>query len=327
MSGGRGSRVIHLVLLLITMSTSSRLSFFSSVFDTVRQKEGAGFYVRRAIGKHLDPFLMLDHMGPTKYGPREAVGAPDHPHRGFQTVTYVIEGQFEHLDSTGHQGVLSEGDVQWMNAGSGVIHSETPSKAFFESGGVMEGFQLWVNVPRKWKMSPPDYQEYPAASIPKYTQADGVDVRVIAGEHRNTSAAIRTLSPIMYLDVRLQPGRHESFRIPPKQQGLVYIYRGSGLVSNEHLVLGKCALIGASEQERQLEASAEENQELRFLLITGTPIGEPVVQYGPFVMNTQEEIQQAFRDYQSGRLAPPMHGAEERIRQAQEAVARQRGEL
>ena len=281
-----------------------------------QQREGGGFLVRRPIGGemgHCDPFLMLDHAGPVDYGPGEAVGAPDHPHRGFETVTYVISGAIQHKDSAGNSGKLGDGWVQWMTAGSGVVHSEMPSDEVMEKGGRAEGFQLWVNLPAKDKMVAPRYQDTPPEHIPIATSQEGrVWIKVIAGESLGTKATIETRTPMMYLDIHLQPGTVFTQPVPEDFEGFAYVWFGSGYLGEAKQLakLGQAGILGDGGEFR-MEASAEE--EFRVLLIAGKPLKEPIASYGPFVMNTWEEIQQAFADYQSGRLGA-IEGAEERHR-------------
>ena len=306
------------------MSTTTRS--ISKLVTAHQQREGGGFLVTRPIGgeiKECDPFLMLDHMGPSNYGPGEAVGAPDHPHRGFETVTYLIDGSMQHKDSAGNSGLLREGWVQWMTAGSGVVHSEMPSDEVLEKGGQSEGFQLWVNLPAKDKMIPPRYQDTPADSIPIATDQDGkVWVKVIAGESLGKKAVIDTRTPIMYLDIRLQPKTVFVQPVPKSYNGFVYVWRGCGYLGSERapVSMNQVGLLGKGDEVR-LEAS--ENEEVRILLIAGEPIGEPVSRYGPFVMNTWEEIQQAFSDYRSGKLGK-IQGAEERYAATEAAVQKQK---
>eukprot|EP00741_Cyanophora_paradoxa_P018111 tig00021037_g17487.t1 len=296
------------------------------LITSMKMKEGGGFIVRRPVGSgglsSVDPLLMLDHMGPVEYGPGEAVGAPDHPHRGQETVTYILEGELQHKDSAGHTGVLQSGDVQWMTAGRGVVHSEMPSDRIIREGGRIEGFQLWVNLPRVDKMMPPRYQDIRASSIPTATSPDGkVTVRVVAGESMGHKAVIDTRTPIMYLDIALAPGAEFTQPVPPDFNAFAYVFRGA-------------ALFGPAGQEREAkESDAVElgpgdslrmlggDQGARLLLIGGRPINEPVVWHGPFVMNAREEIEQAMQDYRAGRLGA-IEGAEERYRQTEAARAR-----
>ena len=289
-----------------------------------QQREGGGFLVRRPIGgaqQQCDPFILLDHLGPVEYGPGEAIGAPDHPHRGFETVSYVISGEMEHKDSAGNSGVLRDGWVQWMTAGSGVVHSEMPSKEVLERGGRVEGFQLWVNLPAREKMIPPRYQDTPAERIPVVTEQDGrVWVKVIAGESLGKRAVIETRTPIMFLDVHLQPRAVFMQPVPQDFEGFAYVWKGSGYLGQgrEPAKLGQAAIMDDGEEFR-IEAAAEEA--VHVLFIAGKPLRESVVAHGSFVMNTMEEIKQAMVDYQSGKLGS-IEGAEERYRET--AAAREK---
>jgi redox-sensitive bicupin YhaK (pirin superfamily) len=278
------------------------------VITAQHQLEGAGFKVRRpfpAPGLELvDPFLLLDEMGPMDYAPGEAVGAPDHPHRGFETVTYVQEGEFEHEDSAGHRGRIGPGDVQWMTAGRGVVHSEMPSRRIQERGGRVHGFQLWVNLPRAEKMMPPRYQEVPAAGIPGAASPDGkARVRVIAGEALGVRAAIDTRTPILYQDWTLEPGAAIAQPVPEGHAGFVYVFRGSAEAGSNKRALadGQLGILGPGTSI-ELSVPAGNPEAARILLVAGQPLREPVARYGPFVMNTRAEIIQAVTDFQSGRL-------------------------
>jgi redox-sensitive bicupin YhaK (pirin superfamily) len=277
-----------------------------SVIDTIRTLEGGGFPVRRPFPTpqlmQVDPFLLLDHLGPVTWGPGEGIGAPDHPHRGFETVTYLLSGGFQHKDSAGHKGKLTPGDVQWMTAGSGVVHSELPSDEFMLDGGVMHGFQIWVNLPKRDKMMKPRYQEIPAARIPQASSADGkVKVRVIAGESLGKKAVIETRTPIMYLHFTIQPGGEIVQPVPADHTALAYVIDGvlRAGPDGRHVKEGQMALLGSGNSIR---LAAHEPAAANFLLLTGVPLNEPVARYGPFVMNTRAEIEQAFEDYKAGRL-------------------------
>ena len=278
-----------------------------------RQREGAGFIVRRPVPTQgldtVDPFLLLDEMGPVDYGPGEAVGAPDHPHRGFETITYMIEGEFEHEDSAGHRGTLRPGDVQWMTAGGGIVHSEMPSKEIRAKGGRVHGFQIWVNLPAKLKMTRPRYQEVPSARIPEAKTADGrARVRVVAGEALGVHAVIDTYLPIVYQDWTIDAGADVAVPLAREEQAMAYVFRGSVAVGDEGREIGdgQLAILGAGDAVRFRGAAGGG----RLLLLAGVPIREPVARYGPFVMNTQEEIFQAVRDYQSGRMGEITRTAE-----------------
>jgi len=267
------------------------------------QLEGEGMIVTRPFPTarldQLDPFLLLDRMGPATHGPGEAKGAPDHPHRGFETVTYVLEGAIEHRDSQGNHGRIGAGDVQWMTAGSGVIHSELPSEEIRRDGGRMHGFQLWVNLPRRDKMMKPRYQELRAAEIPTATSADGkITVTVIAGESLGTKATIDTRTPITYLHVRLAAGARFTQPIPKTYNAFAFVIRGEATFGDRAARENDAVLFESDGDE--VSISSESGAEL--LLIGGVPLHEPVARYGPFVMNTPGEIRQAMIDYQTGRF-------------------------
>src|SRR5437899_1918425 len=256
--------------------------------------EGAGFLVHRPFPSgtlsDFDPFLLLDEMGPMDVRPGEAKGAPDHPHRGFETVTYMLSGSFRHKDSQGHEGKLAAGDVQWMTAGRGVIHSEEPSKEFQQTGGTLHGVQLWVNLPKADKMIRPHYQEIPAEKIPSARTSDGnVAVRVVAGESLGARAVIETRTPIFYLDFLLKPGGKVVQPVARDFNAFAYVVEGPVPFERDG-------------DEIRIEAPLENQSSSRVLLIGGRPLNEPIARYGPFVMNTPQEIRQAFEDYRSGRM-------------------------
>jgi len=279
-----------------------------SVIDSIHTLEGGGFPVRRPFPTRdlmqFDPFLLLDHLGPVTWGPGEGIGAPDHPHRGFETVTYLLSGGFQHKDSAGHAGKLTPGDVQWMTAGSGVVHSELPSDEFMRDGGVMHGFQIWVNLPARDKMIIPRYQEIPRDGIPEGSSADGkVTVRVIAGESLGQKAVIETRTPIYFLHFTIQPGGELAQTIPTGFNALVYVISGDVNAGREQKRIreGQMAALGDGDNVH-LSVASDASGYADFLLLAGQPLKETVARYGPFVMNTREEIDQAFRDYQSGRM-------------------------
>jgi redox-sensitive bicupin YhaK (pirin superfamily) len=280
----------------------------AGIVNSIETLEGGGFLVRRPFPKssfsEFDPFLLLDEMGPVTVAPNEAKGAPDHPHRGFETVTYMLSGEMEHKDSHGHAGKLSPGDVQWMTAGAGVVHSEMPSAEFQRAGGKLHGFQLWVNLPREDKMMQPRYQEIPAAHIPTAQSQDGlVSVRVIAGEALGARAVIETITPIMYLHFTIQPGGRVSQAVPRGYNAFAYIVDGEGLfgVDEERGSDGQMVMFSPDGDDVTV-VNPESGTTLELLLIAGVPLNEPVVRYGPFVMNTKEEIYQAIEDYRNGRM-------------------------
>ncbi|MDQ2854891.1 MAG: pirin family protein [Acidobacteriota bacterium] len=281
----------------------------AGMVNSIETLEGEGFLVRRPFPKasfsEFDPFLLLDEMGPMNVAPGEAKGAPDHPHRGFETVTYLLAGDMEHKDSRGHAGRLRPGDVQWMTAGAGVVHAEMPSLQFARDGGRMHGFQLWVNLPQSDKMMNPRYQEIPNSEIPKATSADGlVKVSVIAGEAMGKKAVIETRTPIIYLHYRIKPGGASTQEVPGAYNAFAYVVGGEGLfgAEGERAGDGQMVLYAQDGNEVRIENPAAANTTLEVLLIAGVPLNEPVARYGPFVMNTQAEIDQAIADYRQGKM-------------------------
>ena len=279
------------------------------VVESVHAVEGGGFTVRRpfptASLDFFDPFLLLDEMGPAETKPGEAKGAPDHPHRGFETVTYLLSGGMQHRDSAGNAGQLNPGDVQWMTAGAGVIHSETPTPAFQATGGRSHGFQLWVNLPSRDKMMKPRYQDVPSESIPVVTSDDGlVRVKVIAGESLGARAVIDTRTPITYLHFTIKPGGRVAQPVPSSFNTFVYVAEGEPAAGAPPRALrpGDMAIFGAEGDTVALSVPADAARPADVLLIAGEPLHEPVARYGPFVMNTRAEIIEAIEDFQSGRF-------------------------
>jgi redox-sensitive bicupin YhaK (pirin superfamily) len=291
---------------LATATRSQPRAALRSV-PALRTTEGGGFVVHRPFPTRLmadfDPFLLLDEMGPVDYAPGEAKGAPDHPHRGFETVTYALDGQFGHKDSAGHSGTLNPGDVQWMTAGAGVIHSEMPDPEFTRRGGRVHGIQLWVNLPRRDKMIAPRYQEIPAGKIPEASSADGqVRVKVIAGEALGVKALIETRTPILYQHFTLAPGAKVTSAVPAGFRVFAYALSGAGYYGPQKLEAEARHMVIFDDAGETIEVTAGAAAPLDFLLLGGVPLHEPIVRYGPFVMNTEEEIRQAVVDYQSGRM-------------------------
>lgn len=263
--------------------------------------EGGGFKVRRpvAMGKWMSPFLLLDEMGPVVYEPGEAIGAPSHPHRGFETVTYLLEGAMQHKDSAGNSGDLFRGDVQWMTAGKGVIHSELPHPDVMENGGLTHGFQIWVNLPAKDKMMAPRYQDIQSESIPQVNSEDGnVWAKVIAGKAMGVEAVIDTVIPITYIHMKMQPNSVYKHDCVFDENVMLYLFGGSIFVNEEVVEDGE---LGLTTKGVELEfSSGEHGAEL--LILGGQVLDEPIARYGPFVMNTREEIHQAIFDYNNGTL-------------------------
>jgi quercetin 2,3-dioxygenase len=263
--------------------------------------DGAGVKLTRVLTqdlqRRLDPFLMLDAFGSEKAGDYIG-GFPDHPHRGFETITYMLEGRMRHRDSAGNEGLLGNGDVQWMTAGRGVIHSEMPE----QEEGLMEGFQLWLNLPAKDKMCAPWYRDIPSAALPEYEKG-GVKVRVIAGCSDGVAGAVQREGTLpLYLDIHLAPGALFEQALPDLHNAFFYVYRGKLQSGGIEVPAGRMAIMAndAGSDGLRLQALDEPT---RVILVAGRPLHEPIAQYGPFVMNTQAELQQAVRDFQNGKLA------------------------
>ena len=267
----------------------------------VATSDGAGVRLTRVLTHELqhrlDPFLMLDAFGSDK--PDDYIaGFPDHPHRGFETVTYMIAGRMLHRDSAGHQGLLENGGVQWMTAGRGVIHSEIPQ----QQEGVMEGFQLWLNLPAKDKMRTPWYRDFGAGDLPRFVTPAGVEVTVIAGGSHGVDGAVsRDHTEPLYLDIHLPAGARFEQAVPAVHNAFVYTYRGAVRIGGQDVPQQRMALLANAPDADGVVIEAAEAS--RVLLIAGKPLHEPIVQYGPFVMNSQEQIYEALRDFRDGRLA------------------------
>jgi hypothetical protein len=285
----------------INMNTATPSRSIERLIEGVATSDGAGVSLTRVLtGKlqrRLDPFLMLDAFGsddPDDY----IAGFPDHPHRGFETVTYMLHGRMRHRDNAGHEGLLGDGGVQWMIAGRGVIHSEIPE----QEDGVMEGFQLWLNLPARDKMRAPWYQDFPSASIPEYVTPDGVTVRVIAGDSNGVKGAMtREVTEPLYLDIHIPAGVEFSTAIPPSHNAFIYVYRGQVKVGDTAVEKQRMGILGNTPGADGVTLAATEDT--RLILVAGKPLNEPIVQYGPFVMNTQEEIHRALEDFRSGNFA------------------------
>jgi len=273
--------------------------------------EGEGFPVRRTLAniayRYLDPFIMMDHMGEVEYAAGEPRGTSWHPHRGFETVTYLIDGHFIHQDSHGGGGVITDGATQWMTAGSGLLHIETPPEEFVEKGGLFNGFQLWVNLPAADKWLAPAYQPVVAADLLLLSSADGgALLRVIAGEVDGHVGPGSTHTPITLLHASIAPGAQLSLPWQPTYNALAYVYAGSGTVGPDGAEVGAGQTVVFGKGDR-ITVTAGAKSSLEVILLGGEPIGEPMVHYGPFVMNTREELQQTLEDYHAGRLGviPP----------------------
>ncbi len=271
----------------------------AGLFPCVPTKDGSGVHIRRAIGtprlSDVDPFLLLDEFGSDD--PNAYIGGfPDHPHRGFETVTYMLAGRMRHKDNKGHEGVLAPGSVQWMTAGRGIVHSEMPE----QTEGLMHGFQLWVNLPAARKMAPPRYQEFAAAQIPSAEVAPGVRAKVIAGRFGDTMGPVAGIAvDPLYADLRFQPGARLDQGVPAGHTVLAYVFEGEAAIAGVAVPRETLAVLGDEGTELSIAAG---KAGAAVMLIAAAPIGEPIVRHGPFVMNSREEIQQALEDYYMGRL-------------------------
>jgi redox-sensitive bicupin YhaK (pirin superfamily) len=265
--------------------------------------DGAGVRLTRVLThdlqRRLDPFLMLDAFGSEH--PDDYIGGfPDHPHRGFETVTYMIAGRMRHRDSAGNEGLLQTGGVQWMSAGRGIVHSELPE----QDSGLMEGFQLWLNLPARDKMGAPWYRDIQDDSIPEFTTAEGVRVRVIAGaSHGVTGAMQRDATQPLYLDLHFDAAGSFAQALPAAHNAFVYVYRGELAIGAERVPLKRMAILANGGEADGVVLQAQAGT--RAILIAGQPLGEPIAQYGPFVMNTQQEIFQTIDDFRQGRFTAP----------------------
>jgi len=290
---------------------ASRERAVLGVVSAITTLEGEGFQVRRSFPgidvSLTDPFLLLDHLGAVEYAPGEAKGAPDHPHRGFETVTYVMDGAIEHKDSTGGGGLITDGATQWMTAGAGIVHSEMPTEQLVTKGGLFHGVQLWVNLPSGLKWTPPRYQDIDPGRVSLLSSHDGASlVRLIAGDLGGHPGPGLTHTPITYAHASVSPGAELRLPWRPEFNALVYVLVGTGTVGAERAPIreGQLAVLGPGDvvTVRADPGQDPRHPSLELLLLGGRPIREPVVFYGPFVMNTREEIVQAIADYRSGRM-------------------------
>lgn len=290
------------------------------VTDAPKGYEGEGFPVRRAFAgvdlSELDPFIHLDQMGEVDYAPGEPKGTPWHPHRGFETVTYMIDGVFDHQDSNGGGGTITNGDTQWMTAGAGLLHIEAPPEWLVQQGGLFHGLQLWVNLPRAEKMTQPRYQDIRSGQVGLTTSADaGALVRVIAGKVGATEGPGSTHTPMTMVHATVAPGARLDLPWDPSYNALVYVMAGNGTVGTEAVPVrtGNLAVLGAGDFVSLAASNHHESRtpNLDVVIMGGRPIREPVAWAGPFVMNTKAEVLQAYEDFQKGRLGtiPSVHGA------------------
>jgi quercetin 2,3-dioxygenase len=273
--------------------------------------EGEGFPVRRAFAgidlAHLDPFIMMDQMGEVDYAPGEPKGTPWHPHRGFETVTYIIDGVFDHQDSHGGGGSITNGDTQWMTAGSGRLHIETPPEWLVQQGGLFHGIQLWVNLPRSAKLNDPKYQDIGSGEVRLITSADGgALVRVIAGTVGGYAGPGSTFTDMTLIHATIEPGARLDLPWDPEYNALVYVLNGDGSVGTDQrpIHLGQAAVFGAGDYVTLSAAPRQESRspKLDVIVLGGRPIREPLAWAGPFVMNTKAEVMQAYEDFQRGHF-------------------------
>ncbi|KAK5801662.1 RmlC-like cupin domain-containing protein [Linnemannia elongata] len=276
----------------MTLLTPPSRSIIKSILSK-EQSEGVGAKIRRSIGRpelrNHDPFLMLDEFDSDPTG-----GFPDHPHRGFETVTYMLEGQVQHEDFAGHKGTIGPGDLQWMTAGRGIVHSEMPVKTETR----IHGLQLWINLPKEHKMCEPQYQELRDGQIPRATPQDGVTIKVIAGESYGVKSQVYTRTPTMYLDFRMEKNKTVTQTIPSTFTGFIYMLKGKAYIGDKEFEGKAHHTLTFSEDGAETVKIQTKDEDAHFVFIAGEPLKEPIVQHGPFVMNTEKEIYDTFVDYQ-----------------------------
>ena len=274
------------------------------VVPAVETLEGGGFLVRRPLPvrglEQVDPFLLIDEMGPMDHAPGTAAGAPDHPHKGFEVITYLLDGEMEHRDSHGNHGVLTPGSAQYMVGGSGLVHSEMPTDAFQRSGGRRHGFQIWVNLSRADKLLAPRYKDVTAADIPVVEPEPGATARVLAGDVWGVQGPIHTVTPWSYVHLMLAPGASYAQMVPRDWTATIYVFEGTGHIGAREVRRGDYAIF--AEDGDGVAILNDGTQTLQALVLAAQPVNEPMVRYGPFVMNTVDEIRQAFEDFQAGRF-------------------------
>lgn len=269
----------------------------------IRTREGAGFEVRRPFptraASDLDPFLLLDHLGPSVYGPNEAIGAPEHPHRGFEAISYLLKGRLEHKDSLGNVKHLDPGDAQYLTMGGGIVHSEMPEPTFYAEGGTMEAFQVWVNLARVDKRVAPSYCDLPKDKLPTRNFPGGV-VRVIAGTFAGLSSPVQVRAKTLFSHVTLDPGGTLTADLPRALRAAVYLFEGEAKLGGQSIVASSFHELAPDGDAVTLTNAG--GSKLEAIVLGGKAIGEPIARYGPFVMNTDEEVREAFADYRSGRM-------------------------
>jgi redox-sensitive bicupin YhaK (pirin superfamily) len=289
----------------MSVQPSGAARSLARVIPSVETVEGGGFHVRRPVPirgvDQVDPFLLIDEMGPQDEIPGRVVGAPDHPHKGFELITYLLAGEMEHHDSHGNHGILRAGDAQYMLAGTGLVHSEMPTDAFQRSGGRRHGFQIWINLPREDKKLAPAYKDVPSATIPVVHPAEGATARVLAGSAFGVEGPVHTVVPWTYVHVTLEPGATIVQPVARDLTATIYLFDGGvGAIGKREVRRGDYAVFNDDGETISLENTGKEPLEALFL--SARPTREPMVRYGPFVMNTIDELQQAYTDFQAGRF-------------------------
>lgn len=289
-------------------ATEPRSRRTAGLLPGVATPEGEGITVYRPfpspIAREIDPFLLLDRLGPVTVAPGGGSGVPPHPHAGFEVVSYILQGGLEHRDSAGHHGRLGPGDVQWMTAGSGIIHSEMPTRELQSVGGTLEAIQLWINLPARDKQMPPRYGDIVAADIPTAASADGLaTVRVIAGEALGARSTLPLRTPITYLHWTLAPGATIRQPLPDGTEAMAYVLSGEARFGSDALHAGRDTLVRFEEQSGDLTVAVpRDGTRTELIVLAGAPIGEPIARSGPFVMNTMAEIREVIGRYKAGEL-------------------------
>jgi len=276
-----------------------------NIKDCLKTFEGDGIPVTRAFPvpgiKEVDPFLLFDHFGPIEYKPGSATGVPAHPHCGFEAITYLLSGEIEHKDSWGGRAIIKKGDVQWMTTGSGLIHSELVTNTFKERGGIMQGLQIWVNLPQKNKQVKPYYQHILKNDIPRFKERDSIEIKVIVGKIKNIQSSIQTFSPVSIFDIQFTKPDSINLELPREQVANVYIIEGELQFIKENKIASKGQMIYFDKNSDRINLTSISSTG-SYLVLAGKPIGEPIARYGPFVANTEGEIKQAMLDYQNGKM-------------------------
>jgi quercetin 2,3-dioxygenase len=273
--------------------------------DCMKTFEGDGIPVTRAFPvpgmRELDPFLLFDHFGPIHYEPGGATGVPAHPHCGFEAITYLLGGEVEHKDSWGGQAAIETGDIQWMTTGSGLIHSELVTEKFKKSGGVMQGLQIWVNLPQKNKKVKPWYQHIKKNNIPSFKDNDNIEIKVLVGEVKGIKSEVQTYSPVSIFDVNFLAPEKIDLDIPSEQMVIVYVIDGELQFSDDNKIASKGQMIYFDQSSNKINLTSI-SKKGSYLVLAGKPLGETVSRYGPFVTNTEGEMKQVMLDYQNGKM-------------------------